>query len=160
MSDPVELDAVDIKILNILIHDARTRLKDIAQECGTSSVFVLNRIKVLRNLKVINGSTTALKSEAIGLPIMATIGMIVDGNKEQEILKALEEQAYIVEPSPSIGEYDLCAFVFARSISELDKIACSIKETFAVRKITLNVWSGVPQLNFENVNLQPIRRKK
>ena len=144
MSDIVELDETDIKILNMLIHDARTKIKDIAKECGTTSVSALKRIKQLKKLKVITGSTLSLKTVGIGLPIMATIGVNIDGNKEFEVLKAIEEQAYLVEPSLSTGEYDLTALVYAKSITDLDKIAYSIKQKFAARNVTVNVWSSVP----------------
>jgi len=159
MSNIIELDDTDIKILNMLIKDARTRLKDIAEECKTSSVSVLNRIKRLRNLKVITGSTIFPDVAAIGMPIVATIGINIDGNNEEEIIKVIEEQSHIVEPSPSVGEYDLCALVFAKNISELDKIAQSIRERFAARKITINVWSRNPTMVYENIDLQPLGRK-
>ena len=160
MSDIVELDEIDIKILNMLIKDARTRLKDIATECETSSVAILNRIKQLKKLKVITGSTIFLDVTRIGLPIVATIGIKVDADKELEVLKALETQAHLVEPSQSIGEYDLCALIFAKNITELDKIAYSIKEKFAARKVTINLWSGIPTQTYENIDLQPLRRHK
>jgi Lrp/AsnC family transcriptional regulator, regulator for asnA, asnC and gidA len=160
MNDSIDLDEIDIQILNMLIRDARTRLKDIAKECGTSSVSVLNRIKRLKNLKVITGSTIFPNVSNIGLPVVATIGINVDANKEQEILKAIKEQTSLVEPSPSIGEYDICVLIIAKSISELDKLAYSIKEKFAARKVTINVWSGPPENLYENIDLQPLRRRK
>jgi DNA-binding Lrp family transcriptional regulator len=160
MNEIVEIDDMDVKILNMLIKDARSRLKDIAKECGTSSVSVLNRIKRLKNLKVITGSTIFPDVSRIGLPIVATIGINVDGNKEPEVLKALEEQAYLVEPAPSIGEYDLTALVFAKNISELDRIAYSIKEKYEARKVTINVWTGIPTQTYENVDLQPLGTHK
>jgi Lrp/AsnC family transcriptional regulator, regulator for asnA, asnC and gidA len=160
MNDIAGLDETDIKILNRLIIDARTRLKDIAEECETSSVSVLNRIKRLKNLKIITGSTLSPNVALIGLPVIATIGINIDGNKEGKVFKALEEQSYLIEPSESLGEYDLCALVFAKDLSDLDKIACSIKEKFSAQKVTINVWSGTPQLVFENIDLQPIRRQK
>jgi Lrp/AsnC family transcriptional regulator, regulator for asnA, asnC and gidA len=160
MNDSIDLDETDIQILNMLVHDARTRLKDIAKECGTSSVSVLNRIKRLKNLKVITGSTIFPNVANIGLPVVATIGINVDGNKEQEILKAIKEQTSLVEPSPSIGEYDICVLIIAKSINELDKLAYSIKEKFAARKVTINVWSCSPENLYENIDLQPLRRRK
>ena len=158
MSDIIELDDTDVKILNMLILDARTRLKDIAKECGTSSVSVLNRIKRLKNFGVITGSTIFPDASSIGLPIVATIGINVDANKEAEVLKALEEHAFLIEPCRSIGEYDLCTLIFAKNISELDKIAYSIKEKFSARKVTINVWSGNPAMVYENIDLQPSGR--
>ena len=82
MSDTVvDLDEMDLKILNILIKDARTRLKDIAKECGTSSVSILNRIKRLKKLQVITGSTIYPSLKVLGLPIVAAIGVNFDGNQ-------------------------------------------------------------------------------
>ncbi len=156
MSNITKIDETDVKILTMLINDARTRLKDIAEECKTSSVSVLNRIKRLRNLKVITGSTIFPDVAAIGMPIVATIGINIDGNKDQEIIKAMEQQIHIVEPSSSVGEYDICGLVFAKNINELDKIAYSIKERFAARKITINVWSGTPKMVYQNIDLQPL----
>ena len=34
MTNTVDIDETDVKILNMLIKEARTRLKDIAKECG------------------------------------------------------------------------------------------------------------------------------
>jgi DNA-binding Lrp family transcriptional regulator len=155
MSGIVEIDDTDVKILKILIKHARTRLKDIAKECGLSSVSVLNRIKRLKKLKVITGSTLYPNLGALVLPIVATIGVNYNGNRDQEIIKLIGEQTYLVEPSPSIGEYDLCALVFAKSINELDKMAYSIRKHFEASKVTINVWSGPPQLVFANIDLRP-----
>lgn len=159
MTDKIALDDTDVKILNILIQDARTRLKDIAEECGTSSVAVLNRIKRLKNLKVITGATLYPNISKLGLPIVATIGVNFDGNQDQEIIKLIDEQACLVEPSPSIGEYDLCALVFAKNLIELDKVGYSIRKHFAASKVTINVWSGLPKFSFDNIDLKPKEHK-
>jgi Lrp/AsnC family transcriptional regulator for asnA, asnC and gidA len=159
MGKKIELDETDIKILSMLINDARTRLKDIAKECKTSSVSILNRIKRLKKMGVITGSTIFPDASALGLPIIATIGINTDGNKDEEIIKAMKEQIHIVEPSSSVGEYDICGLVFAKSLSELDKKAYSIKERFAARKITINVWTGEPKMVYENIDLQPVGSK-
>lgn len=158
MNDTVDLDEMDLKILNMLIKDARTRLKDIAKECGTSSVSVLNRINRLKKLQVITGSTIYPNLKVLGLPIVAAIGVSFDGNQDQEIIKLISEQTHLVEPSPSIGEYDLTALVFATSISDLDKMAYSLRKHFSASKVTINVWCGPPQSTFENVDLRPGNR--
>jgi DNA-binding Lrp family transcriptional regulator len=159
MSGKLEIDEIDVKILNILIKDARTRLKDIAKECGISSVAVLNRIKRLKKLKVITGATLFPKLGALELPIVATLGINFNGNKDQEIIKLIDEQAYLVEPSASVGEYDLCALIYAKNLSELDKIAYSMRKRFEAIKVTINVWSGTPYMNFENIDLKPQERR-
>ena len=159
MGEIVEIDDIDVKILNMLIKDARTRLKDIAKECGTSSVSVLNRIKRLKKLKVIIGATLYPNINALGFPLVATIGVNFDGDIDQEIIEFIDQQSFLVEPSVSVGEYDLCALVFTRNIADLDKIAYTIRERFSARKVTINVWSGPPHNSFENIDLKPFGKR-
>lgn len=156
----VELDEKDAKILHILIMNARARLKDIAKECGISSVSALNRIKRLKKLQVITGSTLFSNLGALGLNFITTIGIIIDGNKKDEVLRVISEQTNLVEPSASIGKYDLCALVFAENISELNKTAQLVKRNFGAREVALNIWSGPTRMIFENINLRPMEKHK
>lgn len=157
MNPIVEIDEKDVKILNILIKDVRARLKDIAKECGISSVSALNRIKRLKKLKVITGAMLFPSIGELGSPLVATIGVVLDGNKKDEIIRLISKQTNLVEPSTCIGKYDLCALVFAENISELNKAAQLVKERFGAREVALNLWSGQPHLVFENINLQPTK---
>lgn len=159
MNPTVEIDDKDAKILSILIKDARARLKDIAKECGISSVSTLNRIKRLKKLNVITGATLFPNVGELGLPFVTTIGVILDGNQKEEVLRVIGEQTNLVEPSVGIGKYDLCALVYAENIGELNKIVHVVKKNFGAREVALNIWSGPPRLVFENIDLQPFKRK-
>ena len=33
------------------------------------------------------------------------------------------------------------------------------KRRFGIRKVIVNVWSGFPYLNFENIQLNPLKRE-
>lgn len=150
----IGIDALDVKILNILIKDARTRLKDIAKQCEISDVSVLKRIKRLKNLKVITGATLLVNATALNCPIVAFMGINFSGNQEQAIEKLIAQHTNLVELSTSVGKYDLCALVYAKSLTQLDEIASSIREDFGAREVTLNVWSYPAKFTFENVDLQ------
>ena len=154
MDTAVKIDEIDEKILRLLIKDARTRLKDIAKDCSISSVSVLNRIKRLKNLGVITGAALFPRIDLINLPIKATIGINLDSN-EEEIIKLIGEQTNLVEPSASIGKYDLCALVFAESVTELNKAVYAVRKRFKIRKIAVNIWPAETHFVFENINLQP-----
>jgi len=157
MGAVVKIDEIDEKILRLLIKDARTRLKDIAKECKISSVSVLHRIKRLKTLGVIAGATLFPRVDLIDLPTIANIGINLDSNEsnEDEIIKLISEQTNLVEPSASVGKYDLCALVFTESVSELDKAVYALKKCFGVRRIDVNIYAGEPYFIFENINLQP-----
>jgi Lrp/AsnC family transcriptional regulator for asnA, asnC and gidA len=160
LSTNAKLDQIDITILSMLIKDARTRLKVIAKKCGTSSVVVLNRIKRLEKLGVLSGTATLFVNlSSLGLPIIATIGIIFDGTPNEEVFALIAQQTCLVEPALSIGEYDLCALVYVESLAKLDKIAYSIREHFNAREVIVNVWSGPPDSNYENLDLQPSEKK-
>lgn len=154
MGDIVEIDETDKKILGLLIKDARTRLKDIAKNCGISSVSVLNRIKRLKTLRVITGATMFPRLDMLGFEIVATIGIETSAN-EKQIIKFIDEHTDLIEPSASIGEYDLTALVYAKNIYYLEKVVTDIRKISGVRRVTVNVWSGQPNMTFENINLQP-----
>ena len=150
----VDIDEIDNKILHILIEDARTSLKDISKKCGVSSVSVLNRIKRLKKQGVITGATLFSSLDTLGFQIVASIGMETDSNTD-EIVKFFKEHTCLIEPSLSIGEYDLSALIYAENISSLNDCVDMVRRRFGIRKVTVTVWSGLPFMNYENVNLRP-----
>ncbi len=154
MSDSVKIDEIDIKILSLLIKDARARLKDIAKECGISSVSALNRIKNLKKTGVITGTIIWPRLDLLGIPITATVGIDVESNEEMAI-KLIGEQTILMRPSASLGIYDLLVPVMAENVTELDKIKYEARKCPGIRKVTINVWSGKPQFLFENLDLKP-----
>jgi len=154
MSASVEIDEIDVKILRLLMKDARTRLKDIAKDCGISSVSALNRIKRLETLGVITGAIIWPRLDSMGISIIATIGVDLDSSAD-EVIKLIGEHTNFGEPSVAIGKYDLLVMAVAKDITELDKVAYEIRRCSGVRKVTVNVWSSKQHQLFENVNLQP-----
>jgi DNA-binding Lrp family transcriptional regulator len=155
---PVEIDSIDNKIIHILIGDARASLKNIAEECGVSSVSVLNRIKRLKKIGVITGAMIFPALNTIGFTIVATIGLQTEENPE-EILKFLNEHTCLIEPSTSIGEYDFCALVYAENVASLNERVETVRRRFAIRKVIVNVWSGLPVINFGNIDLNPTEKE-
>jgi Lrp/AsnC family transcriptional regulator for asnA, asnC and gidA len=156
MEQNVYIDETDDKIIHILIEDARTSLKEIAKRCNISSVSVLNRVKRLKKLGVITGATLFTAINPLGFYIVATVGIQTDGDVE-EILKFLKEHTYLIEPSLSMGEYDISALIYAENIASLNERVEAVRRRFGVRKVIINVWSGLPNMNFENIDLMPKR---
>jgi DNA-binding Lrp family transcriptional regulator len=157
MAKTEDIDEIDEKILHALIQDARRSLKEIAEKCSITSVAVLNRIKHLKKIGVITGATLFPSTDQLGFQIVATIGMQSDANTE-DILKFFNQRTYIIEPSISVGEYDLCALVFAENITVLNERIETVRRRFGIRKVIVNVWSGIPYMNFENINLIPTKK--
>jgi Lrp/AsnC family transcriptional regulator for asnA, asnC and gidA len=156
MGSNIEIDETDDKILHLLIEDARTSLKDIGKKCGISSVSVLNRIRRLKRLGVITGATLFAPIGTFGFQIAASIGIETDCDADAEkILKYFREHTYLIEPAVSIGKYDLCALIYAEDITSLNERIETVRRLSGIRKVSVIVWSGIPYLNFEKINLMP-----
>jgi DNA-binding Lrp family transcriptional regulator len=156
MANTIKIDETDQKILKILIQDARASLKEIAKKCDIPAVSVMNRINHLKKLGIITGVTIFPPIAPLGFQIVATIGMETDANIE-EILQYLKDYMYLIEPSTSIGAYDLTAVVYAENMATLNERVESIRRRFGVRKVIVNVWSGLPYLNYNNLDLAPLK---
>jgi Lrp/AsnC family transcriptional regulator for asnA, asnC and gidA len=156
MSQTVEIDEVDIKILRELIKDARTKLKDIAKKCGLSSNAIFKRVKRLKTAGVITGTILYIDLKLFGYEYPATIGINLKANQYSHVSKLIRKHAILIALNPSFGRYDLCAFVVAKSIEQLENLKENIRKQQGVRRIAVNFWDK-PYFNFENIDLQPKR---
>jgi len=119
---------------------------------------VLNRIKRLKELGVITGATLFPSLEKMGFHIVATIGMETD-SKPEELIEFFGEHTHLIEPSTCIGEYDFCAVVYAEDITVLNQKINAVRKRFGIEKIVVNVWTGMPHMNFENIDLNPNKKR-
>ena len=156
MDSIVEIDEIDNQILHMLIQDARKSLKEIGKRCGISSVSVLNRIKRLKKAGVITGATLFVSIGDFGFQFVASIGIELEANANvEQIARFFDEHSYLVEPSTSIGKYDFHAVIYVESIAALNERVDMVKRLRGIRKVVVSVWSGKPDMNFDNINLLP-----
>ena len=82
-----------------------------------------------------------------------------EGLDKNEIVELILERAKtnLIELSPSIGKYDLSAFMLAKSLQELDSITQAIRKHPGVKRIAVNIWVSEPCFLLENLDLQPTR---
>lgn len=150
----VKIDEVDVKILRALIADARTKLKDIAKECGLSSTAILKRVKRLKAAGVIVGSVLFLNMNQTGFMHAATIVVNVDIHEKKEALRIIRDRSNLLVTGESAGINTLRAFVVAKSIVDLENLKQAIRNKLGSRKIAVTIWR-TPQLLFDNVKLEP-----
>jgi hypothetical protein len=77
----------------------------------------------------------------------------LEGDKETVAAELVREEKKLVALSPSVGKYDLCVFVVARSIAEIDDLRRSIREKRGVKRVAVNIWIN-PHFNFESCESQ------
>jgi len=156
MNTQVEIDEVDVKILNELVKDARSKLKDIAKTCSLSSTAIFNRIERLKATGVITGSVQFLNMSQMGYMYPASIGIDLQPNQEPEIAKILRERTNLVLLSESAGSSSFTIFLVAKSMKEIDDLKQLLRKQAGSNKITVSLWN-TPYFSFENVDLRPTR---
>jgi Lrp/AsnC family leucine-responsive transcriptional regulator len=117
-----DIDAVDVRILEALVGDARMSVADLARLVGLSPPSVAERIRRLEEAGVIQGYTLTIDARALGLPIAAWLRIRpVPGQlqKVAELLRALPE---IVECDRITGEDCFIARAHVASVEELERL--------------------------------------
>jgi len=156
MHPKIDIDAIDNQILHLLLNDARMSLKEIAKECGISAVSVFHRIAHLKELGVITGVKHFTRLEVYHFEIVAFIGIRADNNvSADEILRFLKEHTCLVEPSLSIGKYDIHALIYADDDVNLNERVNMIKKIVGVQKVDVYVWAYKPKINCDKLDLKP-----
>lgn len=85
------------------------------------------------------------------------IGVNVDQEHEQEIIKIVNEHTKVAGIDQTIGNYDLCLFVFAKNVKELDKLKQTIRKQKGVKNIEINIWHKMHP-KFDNIKIESTKR--
>lgn len=85
MSQKVELDDVDLRLLRALRRDARASGSALAAEVGISESTVSLRLKRLRSSGVIRGFSVDIDTSALGIPLQALISVRLAQHDRAEI---------------------------------------------------------------------------
>jgi Lrp/AsnC family transcriptional regulator for asnA, asnC and gidA len=157
MDAKVEIDEIDVKILRELVKDARTKLKDIAKKCSLSSTAVFNRIERLKTLEVIKGAALFFDMSQVGFMYPASLGVDVELNERDEVLKIIREQSQVIIASESAGSNTLRVFLVAKKLKDIEDLKQLIRKRPGARKVTISIWSA-PHFFFDNIELEPSRR--
>lgn len=121
-SENGDLDAVDNRILAMLLKDARTPVAEIARKVGMSSPSVSERIRRLEERGTIEGYAVKLNPAAFGLPLAAWLRIRpVPGQlgTVAEIIKTIPEIALCDRVT---GEDCFIARVHVRSVADLERV--------------------------------------
>jgi Lrp/AsnC family leucine-responsive transcriptional regulator len=116
------LDDLDRKLLDILVKDSRTSLKDLAQHIGLSSPSVSERLRRLEERGVIRAFTIDIDPQALGYPLQAIVRIRPLPGKLHIVQKLIEETPEFGECDKVTGDDCFVARLFVRSIGDLDQL--------------------------------------
>lgn len=148
----VKFDEIDSKILRLLIEDSRMNKTDIAKDCGLSSVSIINRINLMKRSRLVIKPVLSLNLACFGYAHPVVIGVNLDPSIEQDIIKLITEHTIVAGIDETFGEYDLCLFVFAKDLKDLDKLKNILMHQNGVFDLELHIWHDF-NLNYSNINL-------
>jgi DNA-binding Lrp family transcriptional regulator len=149
----LKIDEIDAKILRLLIKDARTKKTEIADACGLSSTAINNRIESMKANGLIVKSALNINLAFFGYPYLLLIGVNLLPEKENQIIDVIKQHTKVAGIDRTVGKYDLCLFVFAENLNDLDRLKNLIKNQHGVTEIDVNIWSQF-QLNYDNLDIR------
>lgn len=139
------LDALDQRILEILVEDARISLKDLAKQVRLSSPSVSERLRRLEERGVIRAFTIDIDPEALGYRFQAIVRIRPLPGKFPAVEELIKEIPEFSECDKVTGEDCLVGRLNLLSIEQLDQILDRITDK--------------AETNTAIVKSQPVRRR-
>lgn len=117
------IDAIDRKILQHLIRNARMPFLEIARECGISGAAIHQRVKKLDEMGVILDSRLEVDPKKLGFDVCALIGIRVsDPSRYENTVETLKQIPEVVECHFITGEYNMMLKVYCLNNEHLMQI--------------------------------------
>lgn len=114
------MDSIDMQILDMLQHNARTPLKTIAEKVFLSSPAVSTRIEHLEKQGIIKGYTAIVDREQLGYHITAFINLEMEPIQKQDFYPWISEVPNVLECNCVTGDYSMLLKVGFPSTVDLD----------------------------------------
>lgn len=123
MTENLQIDDLDRKILDIITKNARIPYLEVARECNVSGAAIHQRVQRLIRIGVIKGSEFIVDPVLVGFKTCAYIGIFLDHpGKYREVIEKFREIPEIIECHYTTGNYSLFIKVYTRDNEHLRNI--------------------------------------
>ena len=122
------MDNTDRELLSLLRDNARMPVAAMAKAVGVARGTVQNRMARLEADGVIVGYTVRLKREAEDQRIRALMTVAVEGNRTDEVLKALRGDPAVCALHTTNGRWDIVAELRTDSLEAVDRVLGRIRQ--------------------------------
>ena len=144
------MDAIDRKMLQLLVEDGRLSITDLADAVDLSLSAASQRLRRLRDTGAIDRFTVRLGGQAVGRPIDALVDLhLAPGAPWTSIEDALRERADVVDAVHVTGGFDYQIRVRTATIGDLDRLLQELKEDLGVvetsARVVLRTIHGFPR---------------
>lgn len=122
------LDDIDIKILNVLQQQGRTKRNVLAEIVGLSVPSVSERLKKLEEQGIIEGYYAKVNKHSFGLDITAYIQVLMESSKHyKDLIIKVDKMPQILECHSVLGDGSHLLKVVVKNTSALEKLLTIIQ---------------------------------
>jgi DNA-binding Lrp family transcriptional regulator len=122
------VDTTDRQLLSLLRDNARTSVAAMAKALGVARGTVQNRLARLEADGVIQGYTVRLKLADEDQRIRALMTVSVEGNRTDEVLRALRGDPAVRALHTTNGRWDIVAELQTDSLEAVDRVLGRIRQ--------------------------------
>ena len=131
----LRMDAVDRRILSLLLEDGRRTYDDIAGQVKLSAPSVKRRVDRLRASGALQGFTAVVDHAALGWNTEALVELFYrPGTTLDEVARTLREHVEVVEAWSVTGEADAIARVRTSDNADLERLIIDLQRNGLVER--------------------------
>ncbi len=130
-----QLDEKDMKIIEILMGNARASYSEIAKALGVSDVAVIKRVRKLEQQGIIKKYTILVDPKKLGYEAVSITGVDVDPEYLFKTVSILKEKDYVKYLALTSGDHQIIATIWARTRDELARILDEISRMPGVKRV-------------------------
>lgn len=140
------LDDTDRRILEVLLADARTSMRSIAETVGVAQGTVSNRVRRMEDLGVIEGYQIQLDAEKVGWNMTVLCGLRIEKGRLMEVQRRIADDPRVFGIYDVTGEYDSMVLARVRDRAHLDDLSKTVLSSEGIlRTVTHVVLNTVKQ---------------
>ena len=140
------IDDTDRRILAVLLADARTSMRSIAEEVGVALGTVSNRVKRMEEMGVIHGYDVRGDAEKVGWTMTVLCGLRIEKGRLMEVQRRIAEDSRVFGIYDVTGEFDSMVLARVRDRAHLDDLSKTVLSSEGIiRTVTHVVLNTVKQ---------------
>ncbi|HJM40641.1 MAG TPA: Lrp/AsnC family transcriptional regulator [Candidatus Thalassarchaeaceae archaeon] len=144
------IDDTDRRILAVLLADARTSMRSIAEEVGVALGTVSNRVKRMEEMGVIHGYGVHLDAEKVGWTMTVLCGLRIEKGRLMEVQRRIADDPRVFGIYDVTGEFDSMVLARVRDRAHLDDLSKTVLSSEGIiRTVTHVVLNTVKQNGVE-----------
>ena len=135
------MDAIDIKLLELLQHNAELTIQELSKEVHLSTTPCWKRINQLKSNGYINKTVSLVDRKRVGAKVTAMVSIKVNNHNQERIsifAKTIQDIPEVIERYRMSGETDYLLKVVVSDIESYDIFYKNLIEKVQFLKVTSN----------------------